>query len=174
MKTSISYYLIKKKGQQIPSLYTVKHKFWFFCRECGAYVILALYLEMTYHFRVSTCQCIFGCHPIIVLFLSVWVTGEHFYIRYLVGIITSFFGSLLILFNEMKPAQREMSDDNNMFTGYLSACLYLCFLTFSKMGQKIITKDKMTLEIQTFYIGLFTLIQGIFVMIYDNNFGLNF
>ena len=68
-----SFYLIKRKNQKIPGWSEINNKFWFLWREFGAYIILLFYLEMTTYFRVSTCQCIYGCHPIIVLLLSIVV-----------------------------------------------------------------------------------------------------
>ena len=70
------------------------NKFWFVCRECGAYIILLFYLEMTTYFRVSTCQCIYGCHPIIVLLLSIVIINENFYWRYVIGMILSLLAQL--------------------------------------------------------------------------------
>ena len=87
---AFSFYLIKRKGQKIPGWAEINNKFWFVCRECGAYIILLFYLEMTTYFRVSTCQCIYGCHPIIVLLLSIVVINpliefnHNFFIKILI------------------------------------------------------------------------------------------
>ena len=76
---AFSLFLIKRKKQKIPGWDEINNKFWFVCRECGAYIILLFYLEMTTYFRVSTCQCIYGCHPIIVLLLSIVVISFELY-----------------------------------------------------------------------------------------------
>lgn len=169
----ISYYLIVKKKQKIPKLSEISSKFWFVCRECGAYVILFFYLEMTTYFRVSTCQCIYGCHPIIVLLLSIVIINENFYWRYVVGMILSFFGSILILLNEVQPAQRQQNDNKSVFIGILFSFGYLSTLCVSKFAQKMLCKDHMTPEVQTFYLGFFTALQAFILLLFDFKLGLN-
>ena len=170
---SISYYLICKKNQTIPSLREINSKFWFICRECGAYVILFFYLEMTTVFRVSTCQCIYGCHPIAVLLLSIVIINENFYWRYVVGMLLSFFGSILILLNEVQPEQRKQNDNKSVFVGIIYAFGYLATLCVSKFAQKMLCKDHMTPEVQTFYLGFFTALQACIFSVFDFKLGLN-
>lgn len=169
---SISYYFIKKQGQRIPRFSEIKNKFSFIIRECGAYVILLFYLEITSYFRVSTCQCIYGCHPIIVLILSVFIINEKFYWRYVVGMGLSFVGSILILLNEVQPAQRQQSDNKSMFVGILFAIGYLSTLCLSKFAMKMLCKEHITPEVQTFFLGLYTLIQALVFAIIEFKFGL--
>ena len=169
----ISYYLIRKKKQKIPSLAEINNKFWFICRECGAYVILLFYLEMTTYFRVSTCQCIYGCHPIIVLLLSIIIINENFYWRYVVGMILSFIGSIFILLNEVQPEQRKQNDNKSVFIGILFSFGYLSTLCLSKFAQKMLCKDHMTPEVQTFYLGFFTALQAFIFLLFDFKLGLN-
>ena len=169
----ISYLLIKRKNQKIPSLLEINSKFWFFCRECGAYIILFFYLEMTTFFRVSTCQCIYGCHPIIVLLLSIIIINENFYWRYVVGMILSFIGSIFILLNEVQPEQRKQNDNKSVFIGILFSFGYLTTLCVSKFAQKMLCKDHMTPEVQTFYLGFFTALQAFIFLLFDFKLGLN-
>ena len=170
---AISFFLIKRQNQKIPSWSEINSKFWFVCRECGAYVILLSYLEMTTYFRVSTCQCIYGCHPIFVLLLSIVVINENFYWRYVIGMILSFIGSIIILSNEVNPEQRQQSDNKSIFFGCLYSLGYLTTLCLSKFAQKMLCKDHMTAEVQTFYLGLFTMIQAFFFLLFNFNLGLN-
>ena len=170
---AISLFLIKRQNQKIPSWSEINSKFWFVCRECGAYVILLSYLEMTTYFRVSTCQCIYGCHPIFVLLLSIVVINENFYWRYVIGMILSFIGSIIILSNEVNPEQRQQSDNKSIFFGCLYSLGYLATLCLSKFAQKMLCKDHMTAEVQTFYLGLFTMIQAFFFLLFNFNLGLN-
>ena len=130
------------------------NKFWFICRECGGYIILLLYLEMLTYFRVSTCQCIFGIHPIFVLLLSIVVINENFYWRYVVGMILSFIGSMMIILNEINPNQRKQSENKSVFVGIIFAIGYLSAICFSKFAQKMLCKDHMTPEVQTYYLSL--------------------
>ena len=170
---AFSFYLIKRKGQKIPKWAEINNKFWFVCRECGAYIILLFYLEMTEYFRVSTCQCIYGCHPIIVLLLSIVVINENFYWRYVVGMILSFIGSIIILLNEVTPEQRKQSEKESIFFGCIYSIGYLITLCLSKFAQKMLCKDHMTAEVQTYYLGLFTMVQAFFFLIFNFNLGLN-
>ena len=170
---AFSLYLIRRKKQKIPKWNDINSKFWFVCRECGAYIILLFYLEMVTYFRVSTCQCIFGIHPIIVLLLSIVIINENFYWRYVVGMILSFIGSIFILLNEVNPEQREQSDNKSMFFGCLFSAGYLVTVCLSKFAQKMLCKEHMTPEVQTYYLGLFTMIQAFFFLIFNFNLGLN-
>ena len=172
--TGVSYFFIKKKNLKIPELKLINNKFWFAIREAGAYIILLLYLSMTTYFRVSTCQCVFGCHPVIVLILSIIIIRENFYWRYVIGMIICFLGSLLMILNETKPAQRQENDNKSVFVGSIISLIYLFIVSLSKFGQKMLTKDKMEPDIQSFFFGLFTGIQGLFFMICEWDFGLNF
>ena len=95
---------------------------------------------MTTYFRVSTCQCIYGCHPIIVLLLSIVIINENFYWRYVIGMILSFIGSIIILLNEVNPEQRKQSDNKSIFGGCLYSAGYLVTLCLSKFAQKILCK----------------------------------
>ena len=137
------------------------------------FIILLFYLEMTTYFRVSTCQCIYGCHPIFVLLLSIVVINENFYWRYVIGMILSFIGSIIILSNEVNPEQRQQSDNKSIFFGCLYSLGYLATLCLSKFAQKMLCKDHMTAEVQTFYLGLFTMIQAFFFLLFNFNLGLN-
>ena len=170
---AFSLFLIKRKKQKIPGWAEINNKFWFVCRECGAYIILLFYLEMTTYFRVSTCQCIYGCHPIIVLLLSIVVINENFYWRYVVGMILSFIGSIIILLNEVSPEQRKQSENDSIFFGCLYSIGYLITLCLSKFALKMLCKDHMTAEVQTYYLGLFTMVQAFFFLFFNFNLGLN-
>ena len=172
--TVISYFFIKKKNLKIPELKLINNKFWFIIRSAGAYIILLLYLSLTTYFRVSTCQCVFGCHPVIVLILSIIIIKENFYWRYAIGMIICFFGSLLMIINESKPSQREENDNKSVFIGSIIALFYLFTVSLSKFGQKMLTKDKMEPDVQSYFFGLFTGLQGLIFMIIEWNFALNF
>ena len=172
--TIISYFFIKKKNLKIPELKLINDKFWFIIRSCGAYIILILYLSMTTYFRVSTCQCVFGCHPVIVLILSIFIIKENFYWRYVIGMIICFLGSLLMILNETKPAQRQENNDKSVIMGSIIALIYLFIVSLSKFGQKMLTKDKMEPDVQSYFFGLFTGIQGMIFMLCEWKFALNF
>ena len=68
---------------------------------------------MNIYFRVSTCQCIVNCNPVIVLIISSFLLNEKFYPRYIVGIIVCFLGAFLIISNERKPTNANNTNDSN-------------------------------------------------------------
>ena len=63
----IGYYQCKKKNIKIHSWNEIQHKFWFLIRNVGFYAMVVLWVVMNIYFRVSTCQCISNCHPVLVL-----------------------------------------------------------------------------------------------------------
>ena len=128
---------------------------------------------MTTVFRVSTSQCIYGCHPIIVLLLSIIIINENFYWRYVFGMLLSFAGSLFILSNEAQPEQRKQNENKSVFIGIIYSLGYLSTLCVSKFAQKMLCKDHMTPEVQTFYLGFFTAIQAFFFLLFNFKLGLN-
>jgi drug/metabolite transporter (DMT)-like permease len=103
----IAYLSILKKGRTITKISEIKFKFWFFTRSLGNYFFIVLWIiELTY-FRVSTAQCIANCSPIVVLILSSLILKETFYIRYVIGVLLSLIGTIMIVLNDKK----ELSTD---------------------------------------------------------------
>ena len=67
---------------------------------------------MNIFFRVSTCQCIVNCNPVIIIIISSFLLNEKFYPRYIVGIIVCFVGAFLIISNERKPTNVNEEENN--------------------------------------------------------------
>ena len=97
------YYACKKKNIRIHTWNDIHRKFWFLVRHFGFYLMIVLWVVMNIYFRVSTCQCIVNCNPVIILIISSFLLNEKFYPRYIVGIIVCFVGAFLIISNERKP-----------------------------------------------------------------------
>ena len=76
--------------------------------------------------------------------------------------ILSFIGSIIILLNEVNPEQRKQSENESIFFGCLYSIGHLVTLCLSKFAQKMLCKDHMTEEVQTYYLGLFTMVQAFF------------
>ena len=79
----------------------------------------------------------------------------------------------IILLNEVNPEQTKQSDVKSIFFGCLYSLGYLVILCLPKFAQKMLCKDHMTAEVQTYYLGLFTVLQAFFFLLFNFNLGLN-
>ena len=170
----IAYFSILKKGQKITKLSEIKYKFWFYVRSLGNYFFIVLWIiELTY-FRVSTAQCIANCSPIVVLILSSLVLKETFYIRYVLGVLLSLIGTVMIVLNDKKDTNADLKNKTvfDMCVGLCIALSHMMFLAFSHFGQKMMCKENMTPEIQNYYLGLFNAIPAFVAVLIEKNTGL--
>ena len=185
----IGYYFCKKKNIQIHTWNTIQRKFWFLVRHIGFYLMIVLWVVMNIFFRVSTCQCIVNCNPVIVLIISSFLLNEKFYPRYIVGIIVCFLGAFLIISNERKPttvdegnnvrnllelvfrklneenAEDEEKKENKVYYGALAAGTHLLITSFANFGQREIAKDKISGDEQNIWMGVFNCVPALIVMI---------
>lgn len=169
------YYFAKKKGIEIPVLSQVQSKVWFFFRTLGNYFSLLFWVMMLNYFRVSTCQCISGCQPVLILLLSIFILKEKFYFRYLVGIILCIFGTAVIVLNEKSPKEGDdASNENkrNILVGIFLALLNLFVSAFSTFGQKVMLQEKMSNEAQSYYIGMYNSLAGAAMSVVEFHFGI--
>lgn len=154
---SLAYYFIKKNNIQITPLTQIQNKFWFGLRNLGMLSCLLLWVIMNYYLRLSTCQCISGCHPIIVLYLSVFILKEKFHVRYLVGILLCLFGTLLIVLNERAPVPVsgfwESQSKGNVVFGLTIGLIHLSIYSAAVFAQKFLCNENMGGEVQNFYLG---------------------
>jgi drug/metabolite transporter (DMT)-like permease len=142
---------------------------------------------MNIYFRVSTCQCIVNCNPVIVLIISSFLLKEKFYPRYIVGIIVCFLGAFLIISNERKPTDvnntndsnnetrnllefflRHLDDDNkgnNVFYGAIAAGTHLLITSFANFGQREIAKEGISEGEQNIWMGVFNCVPAFIVML---------
>lgn len=172
--TLIGYFICKKKNIDIPSIPSIKIKFWFFARNLGIYTNLILWILMTQNLRLSTCQCISGCHPILVLYMSIFFLKEKFYMRYLAGIFLCIVGTLIIVLNEKNvPNDSEnnttlVNTDGNMFFGLFYGMASLIVFSIATLAQKFLCKEKMGGEVQNFYMGSVNSSVALVLIIFDN------
>ncbi len=169
----LGYIFSYMKNIEITPHKAIKHKFWFFFRSFGNYVGVFLWLYMMNYFRVSTCQCIAGCFPVGVLFLSILILHESFYYRYLFGIIFCIFGTTIIVLNEKKPEVVQNKQNSNIFMGLLYAFCHFTIFVFSNFGQKILSKQKMNGDVQNYYLGMYNTLPALFCMIIENHYGIS-
>lgn len=169
----LGYYFAKKNNIEITPISKVQNKFWFFTRNIGIFISLMLWVTMNQYLRLSTCQCISGCYPIIVLYLSVIILKEKFYSRYLVGIIFCLFGTAIIVFNEQKSGQHDdKAIDANVLKGMIIGVFQLFISSAAVFAQKFLINEKILGEVQCYYLGLFQMVLGFICMILTNQYGI--
>ena len=182
----IGYYFCKRKNIQIHTWSNIQRKFWFLVRHFGFYLMIVLWVVMNIYFRVSTCQCIVNCNPVIVLIISSFLLNEKFYPRYIVGIIVCFFGAFLIISNERKPThineeenktrnlleyilrilnENSEKSGNNVFYGAIAAGTHLLITSFANFGQREIAKEGIQGDEQNIWMGVFNCVPAFFVML---------
>ena len=183
----VGYYACKKKNIRIHTWNDIHRKFWFLIRHFGFYLMIVLWVVMNIFFRVSTCQCIVNCNPVIILIISSFLLNEKFYPRYIVGIIVCFVGAFLIISNERKPTnvneeennvrnllefilrkiEEKIKDEkeNNVFYGGLAAGTHLLITSFANFGQREIAKEGISGDEQNIWMGVFNCVPAFIVML---------
>ena len=191
----IGYCMCKKKGITIRGWSQINRKIWFIVRNVGFYAMVVLWVVMNIYFRVSTCQCISNCNPVIVLIISSFLLNEKFYPRYIIGILVCFIGAYMIVSNERKPNKVIVDEDNEnsnirklieiffrylnentgkgIFFGAIAALSHLTISAFANFAQRELGKEKILGDEQNFWLGMFNCIPSLIVMIYQGNFGLS-
>lgn len=183
----LGYFFSKRKGLTITPHSQIKHKFWFFSRSLGNYFAVVLWISMLHYFRVSTCQCIAGCHPILIIYLSVFILKESFYMRYLVGVFISILGTAIIVSNdktEKSAAGEEATtggaesplpekEGNSLLAGLTLIIGYLIVCAFCTFGQKILCKQNMNGDVQNYYLGMYNTLPALMMVIIEWHSGLS-
>ena len=185
------YCQCKKKNIKIHSWNEIQHKFWFLIRNVGFYAMVVLWVVMNIYFRVSTCQCISNCHPVLVLVISSFLLNEKFYPRYIVGIILCFIGAYMIVSNERKPTNINEDKDsinrnlldltlryleeksNGILIGAVSAASHLTICAFANFSQRELAKENILGDEQNFWLGVYNCFFSFIVMTFQGNFGLS-
>jgi drug/metabolite transporter (DMT)-like permease len=160
---AIGYFLCKYRNIRITPHREVKHLFWFYVRHFGNYFCVILNLTVLSYFRLSTSRVFFCCQPIVVIFLSIVILNEKFYIRYIVGIIVCFTGSALIVLNDKKPQSKTTILHDNIYAGLFFAVLFLLTLSINTIGQKEMANEKMPPDVQNFYLGFYNILPALFM-----------
>ena len=169
----IGYIACKIRKIRIIPHSEVKHIFWFYVRHLGNYFCVMLNLTVLSYFRLSTSRVFFCCQPLVIIFLSIIILNEKFYIRYLVGILICFCGSALIVLNDKKPQSKTTIIHDNIYAGLFFAILFLLTLSFNSIGQKIMTKEGMPPDVQNFYLGFYNILPAFIMCIIQGHFALD-
>ena len=169
----LGYCFCKYKKIKIKPIKEIKHKFWFFMRSIGNYFSLFLWISTLSYFRVSTTQVINSCFPIIVIFLSIFILHETFYLRYIIGIFICIISSAMILKNERTSEARKTAINNNTLVGALFALGNLSIDGFLSFAQKIMVKDHLSPDEQNFYLGFFNALPSFICCCFNLHFGIN-
>ena len=168
-----SYLTCYYKNIRITPHSEIKHLTWFYFRSLGNYFYVVFNIKVLSYFRLSTSRVFLSCQPLITIFLSIIFLSEKFHYRYLIGILVGIFGSALIALNDKKPQSKVTIIEDNMTHGLICALLLLLIAALSSVGQKMITKDGMPVQVQNFYLGIYNGLPGLIVSIFQWHFGLN-
>ena len=170
----IGYIICKYTNIHIQSFSELKHLNWFLCRNALAYLFIIAWIKMYSYFRVSTITVIGGTTPILIIIISVFLIGEKFYIRYLLGVFLCIFGSAIIILNDRKPESKAQIVNDNLFVGILLGITNVTLVALSLVGQKVLTKEGMDIHLQAFYFASFNVVPAfIFGKLSDNIFSSN-
>ena len=166
-----SYLTCYYKNIKITPHREIKHLTWFYFRSLGNYFFVLLNIKVLSYFRLSTSRVFLSCQPLITIFLSIIFLTEKFYFRYLIGILIGILGSALIALNDKRPESKVTIIEDNMGQGLLCAFLLLLVAALSSVGQKMITRDGMPVQVQNFYLGIYNGLPGLFVSLIQRHFG---
>lgn len=167
----LGYYFCYKKNVRIVPVSEIKYKFWFFLRSFGNYIGVYLWVRMFSYLRVSTGQVITNCFPVVVIFLSIIILHETFYWRYITGVVICLIGSGLIVLNENKAGTKKLVVNDNIFAGIMFSLAHLLFEGLSCLGQKIMVKEKLSADLQNYYLGMYNTLPALFFCIIERHFG---
>ena len=169
----ISYIECYYKGIRITPHREIKHIVWFYFRSLGNYFFVLLNITVLSYFRLSTSRVFLSCQPLVTIFLSIIFLSETFYFRYLFGILVGLLGSSIIALNDKKPQSKNTIINDNMSQGLIYAALLLITMALASIGQKMITRDKMPVEVQNFYLGFYNGLPAFIMCIYEKHFCFN-
>ena len=150
----------KITGQKINKLSEIPHKGWFFMRTNANFFGVACITMSLWYLRASTAIIIQNIHPIIVMILSFFILHEHFYFRYIIGIIMCFSGSSIIVLNEKRANEKNINVNisySDTFIGLFFAFIDIFFISSVKISNKILVNAKVNIATQMFYVSLSTL-----------------
>ena len=165
-----AYIICKKNGHKITSFSEVKHKNWFLFRNVGLVLSIFFWIKSMEYFRISTITVIGKTSPLFIILISVVVLNETFYMRYLIGVVICFIGSAIIVLNDKKPGSKKNIINDNIFVGIILQILNVTFTSLNNVGQKILVKDKMDLNEQLFYLGLYNVVPMGIISLFKGDF----
>ena len=171
--TIIGYSICKYNNIHIQRHSELKHLNWFLLRNATGYIFIICWIKMYSYFRVSTISVIGGITPFLIIILSVFFLKEKFYMRYIYGVLICIFGSAIIIFNDRKPQSKGQILDSNVFVGILFSIGNVSLVSLSCIGQKVLTKEGMEIDLQNFYFGLYNAVPAFIFSIIFGEFTFN-
>ena len=174
LATIIGYSFCKYKGVHIQRHSELKHLNWFLLRNATGYIFIICWIKMYSYFRVSTVTVIGGVTPFLIIILSVFFLKEKFYVRYIIGVLLCVFGSSIIIFNDRKPQSKTTILNDNIFIGILFGIGNVALVSLSCVGQKVLTKEGMDIDLQNFYFGLYNSVPAFIIGLFMREFTFNF
>ena len=97
----------------IISLHEVPNKTWFIIHTFGIYFNFLFYIISLLYLHISTTSCLGAANPFVVMVLSVVVLKKIFYMRYLIGLVVCFIGTVMLMLNKKISSS---SNSNNTIT----------------------------------------------------------
>ena len=173
--TIFLYFYMRKYNPELSlfDLKIIKRKTWFVIRVLGFYIGFVFFSSSLLLIRVSTVQVLANLAPVFALVISVFLNGEKFYIRYLVGILLCFLGSFIILGSEKGNTKDKNFDLFKLILGSVCALINAIISGFTNVSQKILGDSGMTNKQQVFYISVVLIIMSFIFCVFTNNFGMD-
>ena len=163
----IGFCICKYRKIHIKTLSEQKHLKWFLLRNATAFIFISCWIKMYSYFRVSTISVVCGTGPLIIIILSVFLLGEKFYFRYIIGVFLCILGSSVIIFNDKHPESKAQILNDNVLVGILYAISNISLYSLSMIGQKVLTKEKMDIDLQNYYFGIYNAVPSLVVYIFS-------
>jgi len=169
----VGFFICKYRNVHIQRHSEIKHLNWFLMRNGTAYIFIISWIKMYSYFRVSTITVIGGITPLIIILLSVFILRDKFYMRYIYGVALCFIGSAIIILNDRKPQTKAQILDDNILMGIFYGVINMTFVSLSIIGQKVVTKDGMDIDLQNFYFGVYNCVPAFIFGIFYGEFTFN-
>ena len=150
--------------------FKIKNLNWFLLRNLTGYIFIMCWIKMFSYFRVSTISVVGSTAPLIIILLSVLLINEKFYFRYLIGVLLCIVSSAIIISNDKNPSSKSQILNDNVFVGILFAISNIILYSLSAVGQKVLTKEGMEINLQNFYFGLYNSVPALVVYIFSGEF----
>ena len=166
----IGYTICKYKKIYIQKFFEIKNKKWFLFRNATAYIYITCWVRMYSYFRVSTISVIGSTAPLIIIILSSLLIKEKFYLRYIYGVFLCILGATIIILNDQKPESKSQILEDNILVGVLYSLANDSLYSLSAIGQKVLTKEGMDIDLQNYYFGLYNAIPAFIVFIFSGEF----
>lgn len=173
----VLYFYIRKTEPRVRlfKFSMIKHKTWLITRTFGFYFGFVFFCWAVTLLRTSLAQVLCSIAPVISLLVAV-LLGETFYCRYLVGIIICFVGSVLIVWGERNNTNKEQEkpiEVLHLILGISSAIINCLASGFVNVAQKVLGDDRLSNNVQVFYVSLVLIICSLVFCTVTLNFGLD-